>query len=107
MRRASMEKGFGSGSAGRKSPGVALAFGLLLLCAGTGPAFAQTSGQRVALDSIRVVAGESKPIQWPLGEARISSIVSVRSSPELAFPIRVDLGSDGGGPLRLLAFSHK
>ena len=71
-----------------------------MLLAGAGVAKGQVAGERVALDAVRAIAGESTPIQWPLRENRISSIVSVRSTPELSFPIRVDLANDGGS-LRL------
>jgi pimeloyl-ACP methyl ester carboxylesterase len=70
------------------------------LLAGAGAMQGQVPGQRVTLNAAQIVAGESKSIEWPLRETRISSIVSVASSPEIPFPIRVDLGSDGGGQLQ-------
>jgi len=80
---------------------LAVALGLCFASALFGQMFAQTPGERIILDAVRVIAGESKPIQWRLLETQIDSIVSVRSSPELAFPIRVDLGAGRGLPLRL------
>lgn len=94
-----MKTDFGANNGARMSPGWLLGVGLLL--AGAGVVQGQVPGQRIELDAARVVAGESRQIDWPLRDSPVTSILSVVSSPEIPFPIRVDLGTSGGGPLRL------
>jgi uncharacterized protein (TIGR03437 family) len=94
-----MKTDFWSNSAARIVPGWWLAVGLLL--SGAGPVQAQTLGPPITLSSVQAVAGEAKQLDWPAEAARVVSIVSVRSTPELAYPFRVDLGINGNGPMRL------
>ena len=74
----------------------------LMLLATVATAQTTVADRPVVLDSARLVAGESKPIQWPLRDTPINSVISVRLSPELAFPIRINLGANGSLPFQLI-----
>ena len=59
-------------------------------------AFAQVPGTPTVLEAIRAVAGESRVAAWVSSSAPIVSITSIRTTPPIAFPMRVEVVGNQG-----------
>lgn len=85
----------------KDSPQTWILAAALALCI-QNAAFGQTPTNPIALDAIRAVAGESRSATSKGESVSIASITSVRLTPTLTYPIRLDLlGESGRQRLRI------
>jgi len=93
-----MNTGFGSNNYGQMLPRWLAA---CLLLSGAALLRGQTPDQPVRLEPLRAVAGEAKHFDWPRGLARMESVISVRSLPELVYQMRIDPMANGNVQFRV------